>query len=113
MLRDQLTFDTYESVSRSFAKYPSSPLPFYPALKLCGEAGEVAEKIGKTIRDDNGQLSDQTREAILLELGDVLWYVAALSHDLGSSLEQVAVMNLHKLRGRAARGVIGGSGDTR
>ena len=92
----------------------------YPALGLANEAGEVLGKIKKLIRDsdlrfDDGydQLSDEQRAAISAELGDVLWYVAALSRDLGVPLNDVAHMNLEKLKSRQARGTLGGSGDNR
>ena len=65
------------------------------------------------IRDHQGQFSDQSREAIALELGDVLWYVSQLAHELGYSLEKVAQANLDKLASRAERQVISGSGDQR
>lgn len=85
----------------------------YPALKLAGEAGEFAEKIGKLIRDEAGVISPASRLALLKELGDVLWYVSAASRELGSNLEEVARMNLDKLAARADAGRLGGSGDER
>lgn len=91
--------------------------------KLAGEAGEFNEHWGKAIRDDevtyqgfiNGklELTPQRRETLLKELGDVLWYVAMLSRELGSSLMGVALMNMSKLASRRARGTIQGSGDDR
>jgi NTP pyrophosphatase (non-canonical NTP hydrolase) len=75
---------------------------------LTGEAGEVAEKVKKMVRD--GTLDT---EGLKKELGDVLWYLAALASDLGVTLEEVAAGNVTKLRSRAERGVIGGSGDNR
>lgn len=82
-------------------------------LGLAGESGEVTEKIKKILRDKAGVLSDEDKKAIVKELGDVLWYVAAISHLLGSDLETVANENLHKLADRYHRGVIHGSGDDR
>ena len=87
--------------------------PIYPTLGLTGEAGEVADKVKKVIRDRGGSFDRETREAIKLELGDVLWYVAQLASELGYDLEEVAEANLQKLSSRAARGRIGGSGDQR
>ena len=87
--------------------------PIYPTLGLTGEAGEVADKVKKVIRDRQGVFDQETCEAIKLELGDVLWYVAQLASELGYDLEQVAEANLQKLSSRAARGRIGGSGDQR
>ncbi|NIQ53072.1 MAG: hypothetical protein GWN71_19130 [Gammaproteobacteria bacterium] len=85
----------------------------YPTLKLAGEAGEFAEKVGKIIRDRGGDIGDEEREALAGELGDVLWYVAEVATVLGLDLDDVGVANLEKLRSRARRGVIRGSGDRR
>ena len=85
----------------------------YPALGLCGEAGEVAEKVKKTIRDDGGVLSDQRREALARELGDVLWYLSQLATEADLDLETIAEDNLEKLLSRQERGVLRGSGDDR
>ena len=85
----------------------------YPALGLCGEAGEVAEKVKKTLRDDGGVLSDDRRDALSRELGDVLWYLSQLATEAGLDLEEIASENLAKLFSRQERGVLRGSGDDR
>lgn len=85
----------------------------YPTLKLAGEAGEFAEKVGKIIRDRAGRLGPDEREALTDELGDVLWYVAEVATVLELDLDDVAERNLEKLRSRAERGRIRGSGDRR
>jgi NTP pyrophosphatase (non-canonical NTP hydrolase) len=85
----------------------------YPILGLLGEAGELANKYKKVIRDDNGILSMDKREALIDELGDVLWYATALADDLGISLGEVAQRNYKKLKSRRERGVLKGSGDNR
>jgi NTP pyrophosphatase (non-canonical NTP hydrolase) len=82
-------------------------------LKIAGEAGEVADKVGKLIRDHHSQLSEPKRLELLKELGDVLWYVSAIAYELDSSLEAVADLNFAKLEDRKARGVLGGDGDNR
>ena len=109
-----MEMNSYQSAARKTATYPDvGRNPIYPTLGLTGEAGEVAEKVKKVIRDREGVFDTDTREAIKLELGDVLWYVAQLSSELGYDLNAVAEANLQKLSSRAARGRIGGSGDQR
>ena len=82
-------------------------------LGLTGEAGETADKIKKVIRDKGGRASEEDREAIIKELGDVLWYVASVAKYLGASLDEVAEKNLKKLGSRKKRGKISGEGDER
>ena len=78
-----------------------------------GEAGEVADKVKKILRDKNGVFDKDSRDAIKFELGDVLWYISQLSSELGYELEEVASSNLQKLMSRKLRGKIKGSGDNR
>ena len=91
----------------------------YPALGLASEAGEVLGKIKKLIRDSdvdfkgNSTISASKKVEIAEELGDVLWYVAALSKDLNLSMNDIAAINVEKLTSRAKRGTLGGSGDRR
>lgn len=109
-----MQFKEYENEAIKTAEYPKVGESFvYPTLGLVGEAGEVAEKIKKLFRNDNGVLTDTHREELKKELGDVLWYLAALSRELGFSLDDVAETNIVKLRSRAERGVIKSSGDNR
>ncbi|HET8991971.1 MAG TPA: nucleoside triphosphate pyrophosphohydrolase family protein [Candidatus Saccharimonadales bacterium] len=82
-------------------------------LGINGEAGEVAEKVKKIIRDQNGVFTDEDKSELSKEIGDVLWYLAVFAHQLGYSLEDVASANLAKLSSRKDRGVLGGSGDNR
>ena len=103
----------YQRVSRRTAGYPREAWLAYPALGLAGEAGEVAEHAKKAIRDDGATVTDERREAIAKELGDVLWYVAQLATELDLDLEEIATGNLEKLRSRQRRGVLHGSGDER
>lgn len=85
----------------------------YTTGKLNGEAGELIELVCKAIRDDNGKLTAERREALRAELGDVLWYVSQIATCLGIYLDDVANRNLIKLQDRKDRGVLHGSGDTR
>jgi NTP pyrophosphatase (non-canonical NTP hydrolase) len=82
-------------------------------LGINGEAGEVAEKVKKIIRDKGGEISEEDKLELSKEVGDVLWYLAVFSHDLGFSLDEVAQNNLDKLSSRQSRGLLGGSGDNR
>lgn len=85
----------------------------YPALGLAEEAGEVAGKFAKAVRDDNGRISDDRKLSIKKELGDVCWFIAELSTLIGFKLEDVMQSNIDKLTSRRERGVICGSGDDR
>ncbi len=108
-----MTFEEYQKEAQKTALYPEAYRLVYPALGLAGEAGELANKVKKVLRDHGRHLSEEAREAILAELGDVLWYVAQVATDLGESLEAVAQANLAKLRSRKERGRLGGDGDNR
>ncbi len=102
-----MNFNEYQKLARSTAIYPEEYKVIYPALGLCGEAGEVAEKVKKNIRDG------KSLDGVGLELGDVLWYISALADDLGVTLEEVAQANVDKLTSRKERNMISGSGDNR
>jgi NTP pyrophosphatase (non-canonical NTP hydrolase) len=109
-----MDFEEYQKKSRVTAKYPDIDNNYvYPTLGLSGEAGEVAEKIKKVIRDKGGIIDAETKEMIQKELGDVLWYVAQLATELDLSLNDVAEKNIEKLYSRLERGKINGSGDNR
>lgn len=109
-----MNFEEYQEKSRKTALYPNKDKNFiYPTLGLSGEAGEVAEKIKKVIRDKDGIIDAETREMIKKELGDVLWYVSQLATELGLSLDDVAESNIQKLYDRMERGKLKGSGDSR
>jgi NTP pyrophosphatase (non-canonical NTP hydrolase) len=103
----------YQRLSRSTARYPRNEALTYPALGLAGEAGEFADHAKKVIRDDGGEVTAERREAMAKELGDVLWYVAQLASELELDLDEIARMNLDKLRSRQQRGVLSGEGDDR
>ena len=106
-----MNFNEYQKLARSTAVYPEEHKVVYPALGLCGEAGEVADKIKKTIRGDSSL--DEVTGSIAGELGDVLWYLAILADDLGVELEDVAKWNVDKLQRRMKNNKIRGDGDNR
>lgn len=85
----------------------------YAVLGLCNESGELAGKLKKTIRDFNGEITPEMRTAMMEETGDCCWYIAAVCHELGYSMNDVMVHNLAKLKSRQERGVLHGSGDNR
>lgn len=107
------SFNDYADSANRTRIYPEKHRIIYPALKLTGEAGEVSEKVGKVLRDEQGHFSADKRQELLKELGDVLWYINAMAEDLGSSLENVAKMNNEKLLDRLDRNRLQGSGDNR
>lgn len=109
-----ISFTDYQIGASETAKYPNIGNNLtYPVLGLCGEAGEVAEKIKKIMRDKGGLILDEDREALIKELGDVLWYISAICGELGIELEEVAYKNLIKLQKRKETNTIQGSGDDR
>ena len=109
-----MTFEEYQKESRKTALYPNRDNNFiYPVLGLCGESGEIAEKIKKVIRDEAGIVSEQKKEEIKKELGDVLWYISQIATELDFSLGAVAKLNIEKLQSRFERNKISGSGDNR
>ena len=104
----------YQRESRKTALYPDvGSNAIYPTLGLVGEAGEVADKVKKILRDKKGLFDEKSKDEIKFELGDVLWYISQLASELGYELEDVANSNLQKLKSRVLRGKIHGSGDDR
>ena len=107
-----MKFDDYQKKALTTALPSALNLP-YVALGLTSEAGELAGKIKKWIRDNDSDPTKLDKEAIVHELGDTLWYLAVMSELLGVSLDDVARQNADKLASRKKRSVIIGSGDTR
>ena len=109
-----MKFNEYQKEALKTATYPKRGKNFvYPVLGLTGEAGEVAEKVKKVLRDKKGIIDTSTKEALKKELGDVLWYLAILCHELGLDMDEVAKCNIEKLRDRKKRNVLHGKGDNR
>lgn len=109
-----VSLNGYQELAAFTAAYPNvGHNPIYPTLGLAGEAGEVAEKVKKVLRDNNGQFDAAAINAIKKELGDVMWYVARLAAELGLSLKDIATGNIAKLNSRKQRDKLHGSGDDR
>jgi NTP pyrophosphatase (non-canonical NTP hydrolase) len=110
-----MTFNDYQKDAKSTRAYPEYGQATigaiaYCALGLAGEAGEVANKVKKLLRDGD---TPELRIKILDEMGDVLWYAAILADELGTDLNVIALDNLKKLRDRKRNATIRGEGDAR
>ena len=108
-----MNFNDYQHRTSSTAIYPEEKALEYLAIGLCSEAGEVAGKLKKIIRDYGSNLTEEKRFELASELGDVLWYVSQLALELNVTLDVIAHENIAKLADRKERGTIGGSGDFR
>ena len=110
-----MDIDVYQKRALETKFYPDNFKVIYPTLGLVGEAGEVAEKVKKIIRDGNGiaSMTQDQKMHLAFEISDVCWYLAALSDDLGLKLSEIFQMNIAKLADRATRGKLGGSGSNR
>jgi NTP pyrophosphatase (non-canonical NTP hydrolase) len=110
-----MTLDDYQKQAATTALFSGDEFMdlLHWTLGVGGEAGEITEKIKKIVRDKNGKVTDSDREDLMKEVGDVLWYLAVLARHLGYSFNEVAEVNLAKLKSRHVRGKIGGSGDNR
>ena len=105
--------DMYQKVALTTAIYPREQAIIYPTLGLTGEAGEVANKVKKIIRDGSNFKDEKLVSEIKAEIGDCLWYIAVLASDFGIKFSDIASANLVKLEKRKERGTIHGSGDNR
>jgi len=110
---DDYTQSALATLSDDYAYGDITPQLMGMVLGLSDESGEVLGKFKKLLRDKRGVLTEEDKTEIVKELGDILWYIATVSHLLGSSLEEVAKKNNEKLHSRKDRGVLGGSGDNR
>ena len=111
--RYKMDFTKYQETAVETAIYPDTHRILYPALGMAGEAGEVANKVKKIIRDGTENLPEDWKDQLASEIGDVLWYCAALSNDIGIPLARIATQNRDKLLARKQKGTLQGSGDTR
>jgi len=110
-----MKFDEYqkEAIKTALNQDTEFLTLMYRTLGLVGEAGEVAEKVKKILRDKGGEVSEADKQEIIKEMGDVMWYLQALADYLEIPLSQVAEVNLAKIHSRKTRGVTKGSGDNR
>ena len=105
--------DMYQEVAKTTAIYPREQAIIYPTLGLTGEAGEVANKVKKIIRDGSNKNDEKLVSEIKAEIGDCLWYIAVLADDFNIKLSDIASTNIEKLANRKKNNTIHGSGDTR
>lgn len=113
-----MEFGEYQKKSRITAIYANAGDNFvYPSLGLAGETGEVIEKVKKLMRNDlvtsASEVSDEKKEELAKEMGDVVWYLAQLATEFNLSLDEIAEKNLEKLLSRKDRGVLHSEGDNR
>ncbi|MEK7109185.1 MAG: nucleoside triphosphate pyrophosphohydrolase family protein [Patescibacteria group bacterium] len=111
-----MDFDEYQKLAGRTAMYAKQDKEFilmYLCMGIAGEGGEVIEKIKKVIRNDGGAISNEKRQDLKKEIGDVLWYLSQLSGELDVPFGDVAEANIKKLADRQVRGVIKSEGDTR
>jgi NTP pyrophosphatase (non-canonical NTP hydrolase) len=110
-----MNLNEYQNAASTTANYPTTNNMglYYTALGMSGEAGEICNKVKKIIRDSSGVLSEEKRQELKGEAGDVLWYISEFARMLGFTLDEVGQDNITKLASRQARGVISGSGDNR
>lgn len=128
--REGSDLNEYQRIATKSAIYPGQSTPLgliYVALKLNGEAGELAEHIGKAMRDDvlipipvrtncalvDRELTLERKALIIKEVGDCLWYLSSACNELGITLSEAALINLEKLLDRTERDTLRGSGDER
>src|SRR5580704_14429403 len=111
-----MDFNEYQKLATRTAEFKDKQAEFellYLGLGITSEAGEVADKIKKVLRNDNGVMSEEKRQALKFELGDVIWYVSQIARVLNFEFSDVAQANVDKLADRAKRNVIKSDGDYR
>lgn len=110
-----MEFNEYQKKALHTALYPDKYKVIYAAMGLGNEAGEVMGKVKKWLRGDDGDgtMSEERKQALKEELGDVLWYLAILARDLELNLDDIAKINIEKLKSRKERDTLKGDGDKR
>lgn len=109
-MNNEMTLDQYQKTTQEHAIYPGQGEINgmngglnYCIIALCGEAGEIANRYKKLLRDDHGQMNNEARQELILEAGDCLWYLARIAKELDCPLSEIARANIDKLRKRALR----------
>lgn len=110
---NNMDFTNYQWRTSQTAIYPKEKALEYLSLGLVSEAGEVAGKVKKVIRDNNSILTDEMKSALMAEIGDVMWYIAQLCEALETNMGIVARQNVDKLAKRKTSNTLGGDGDDR
>lgn len=115
---DDLSLSDYQITTMTTAIYPEAGESTFAAINYClvgmaGESGEIMNKWGKIIRDQNSEITEEQAKDMAKEIGDVLWFATRAVDELGFSVEQILHDNLQKLKSRQARGMLQGSGDNR
>jgi NTP pyrophosphatase (non-canonical NTP hydrolase) len=114
IIKEVMTAELYQYEATKTAIFPKEKALEYLALGLTSEAGEVAGKVKKLIRDgEDVEGFEMKKIAIASEVGDVLWYCAMMAKEVGVPLGDIMQENLDKLRSRKERGKLSGSGDNR
>jgi len=111
-ITDSMTLEEYHKWAKDNTFHPGTDIT-YPALGLCGEAGEFADKVKKMLRDNKGEITDKIKNEMVKELGDALFYISMAAERLGVGLNDVAKGNIQKVADRKARDVLHGNGDNR
>lgn len=111
-----MEFDEYQRLAARTGFYGTEDRQYilmYLSMGLAGEAGEVIEKVKHIVRDQGSVISEEKRELLKKEIGDVLWYASQIAYAFDLSFDEIAQLNIKKLADRATRGVIKSEGDTR
>ncbi|HEY4487760.1 MAG TPA: nucleoside triphosphate pyrophosphohydrolase family protein [Candidatus Paceibacterota bacterium] len=111
-----MEFNEYQDLASQTADFTGRSDEYklmYTCMGLAGETGETIEKVKKVMRNNNGVMTEEQRDAIKLEIGDVLWYLSQVARFSGIALDDAAQANVEKLADRRARGVIRSEGDKR
>jgi NTP pyrophosphatase (non-canonical NTP hydrolase) len=107
-----MEMNEYQKLAINEAFYEKRDI-VYSSLGIAGESGEIVDHVKKMLRDDNNILTNERKEILKKELGDVLWYVASMADTLGFTLEEIGKTNINKIKDRKKRGTYRGSGDNR